>query len=578
VFFLKEAVLWSEWLRRETFHSTRNPVTFPLPLHTQYSAIPSLTSKECARIMDFNEKECEAIEASVLALYTQLAAGENINNNKVSFRVDTLENNISISLTTDLIAQYKSPLDDTLNETSSTAQRGEITFHMNHESRTFTLTKDINPAQKKINFLQPKHHTPNPKLLNALLKVTQSTHKILDLDKLLEIIVADATQLIDCDGSSVILYTQQNQELYFHTVLDPRLETQKKLQGLKFSASNSIAGRIIATKQAVIIADVHQDNDFNPNVDNQTGAQTSSLMYAPIMIRERVIGILSAQNKKVNLFCQQDLEALSALSGAVALAIDNARSHKAIKHGERIKKELESARLMQQATLPQTLPDITGLSISALCQPAVEVGGDYYDVLPLSEGSYGIAIGDVSGHGLEAGMMVSMSRSCLYTLSNFPTTLTQVMSAMNRMVYGGVKKRLIMTFFFGIYDPKKRKLTFSNAGHPPPFFYSAKHDRWSTIEDSEFPLGVIEEHLYQSHTIDLQPGDTLVFFSDGIIEGCNKGKQQFGMKRLQTLLATEAGTSAQQIKTKIWKTFSNFCEGQAVEDDSTLLVVTVNKD
>lgn len=417
----------------------------------------------------------------------------------------------------------------------------------------------------------------DPQLLSALLEIGQSLPWILHLQTLLDMIVRRVTELMRSEGASVLLLDEERQELVFHTLLDDDAALVQKLQGLRFPANKGIAGRVLHSGQPVLVSDVDKDPDHFRDVDEKTGGRTQSLLYAPLQVRDRVIGILSAKNKKDGRFDDADIAVLTAIAGTVALSVDNACAHEKLRDTDRIEKELHAASRMHQATLPRILPSVPGLAASAVCVPAHEVGGDYYDCFALGDGRFAFAIGDVSGHGLEAGMMVSMARSCLYTQLHFSYAIGEVMQAMNRMVYGSVERRLMMTFLFLIYDQHSGELVFANAGHPSPYHYDAAGRQWQLVDQGEFPLGVRASHDYPAYACGFRPGDLFVLYSDGIVEAANQRKERYGFDRLHKLLAGRDWTSPWELQDAIVRDVAIFADGCPAADDRTLLVLQRQK-
>ena len=407
-------------------------------------------------------------------------------------------------------------------------------------------------------------------LLSSLLNINLGLNHNQPLDELLYTIVKNVKKLMNCEGVSVIFLNKKHNELVFHTAISENKMDEQKLKGTTLVADKGIIGEVIKTGESII---VNETKNIPHYFDKITGKKTISLLYSPIRSQNEIIGVLSAQNKKRGNFNTKDLKKLNVIATTVALSISNAHANEAIQECSRLKKELHSARMLHQATLPQSIPDIKGLDISAACIPAVEVGGDYYDILKLESASYAFAVGDVSGHGLEAGMMVSMAHSCLYTELNYSHSITDVMKAMNRIIYGGVKKRLIMTFFYGEYNLNTRRLQFCNAGHPSPFYYSYHKKKWQVIDNGEFPLGIFENHKYKIYAKQLYSKDILVFFSDGIIESMNSSGEFYGLKRLYALLQSKKWKNAEQIKKNILASVNNFAQYYPSKDDQTLLII-----
>ncbi|WP_372365920.1 SpoIIE family protein phosphatase [Candidatus Uabimicrobium sp. HlEnr_7] len=435
--------------------------------------------------------------------------------------------------------------------------------------------------------LQEKSHTnrltaSSHQLLQTLLDIGRYVHQILDLDTLLNVIVTEVKNLIQCESVSVLLEDRNTQELFFHTVLDENKDVADKLRGLRFARDKGIAGKAFASGEPLLVRDVERNPHHYNQIDEDTGAKTSSLLYAPLKVQKRVIGLLGVKNKMDGDFSTQDVESAKAIASTVALSIDNAYAHERLQKAiprlsetHRIKKEIESARLMHQATLPQSIPPIENLDISAICQPATEVGGDYYDFIRINDYKHAFAVGDVSGHGLEAGMMVSMARSCLYTQVNFSSSITDVMRAMNRMVCGSVDKNLMMTFLFAIYNTKNHMMAFANAGHPYPCHYEAECDEWAFITDGEFPLGIYGDYEYSSHEVQLHPKDFLVLYSDGILEASNAKKEHYGLDRLHALLSSKKWACAKEIELSILQDVRNFAQNGHIYDDLTILVIHI---
>lgn len=418
-------------------------------------------------------------------------------------------------------------------------------------------------------------------LLQTLLDIGRYVHQTLELDSLLGIIVNEVKKLIDCESVSVILQDRKTEELFFHTVLDENQEIAKKLLGLRFASDKGIAGKAFASGETLLVKDVENHPSHYNKIDKDTGGKTSSLLYAPLKIKKRVIGLLGVKNKMQGVFSVQDTEAVVAIANTVALSIDNAYSHETLQETSslskttRITKEFESARLMQQAILPQVMPDIKGLEVSAICQPAAEIGGDYFDFIELLQNKHAFAVGDVSGHGLEAGIVVSMARSCLYTQVNFSNSISEVMRSMNRMVCSSTGKTFMMTFMFSIYDTESRMLKFANAGHPYPYHYIAEKNQWTFVKNGEFPLGIYEDYEYKTHSLQLHSNDFLILYSDGIIEAVNKEQDHYGFDRFSAVLKQKKWKCPKQLEHAILKDVRAFCGSLLTSDDLTLMVIHV---
>ncbi len=242
---------------------------------------------------------------------------------------------------------------------------------------------------------------------------------------------------------------------------------------------------------------------------------------------------------------------------------------------ERIRGELNTAYNIQMSILPGEDPVIPGMDVSSYIQAADEVGGDFFDFLKLDKNRLGLAIGDVSGHGVSAGILMAMAKSCMHNQTRHSKEVTAVMDSMNKMVFDTVQKRLLMTFLYAIIDPKKKTLTYSNAGHHFPYIYSVKNGKLDVLEYPSYPLGVRRETKFKKKTAKFNKGDFLLFYSDGIIEQTNRANELFGFDRVEEILKNSKPETAQELKNIILDHLNAFSTGMKRVDDVTLIVIKI---
>ena len=238
-----------------------------------------------------------------------------------------------------------------------------------------------------------------------------------------------------------------------------------------------------------------------------------------------------------------------------------------------MRQELDTARQMQMSLLPERTPEIPHLDFAAYLTPATEVGGDYFDYRLIDEGQFMFIIGDVSGHGISASTLVSMSKSLIYNQIKVSYEVEQVMAAMNDMVHDALAKRLLMTLCYTIFDLKNQTLRFSIAGHPFPYHYQAGSGELKELELSAYPLGVTAKAKYAVAETEYASGDVLVFYSDGIVEGANPEGEQLGFQRFEEMILKNKHLNAEEISRNIIEEFSQFAQGQPQDDDITLVVI-----
>jgi len=276
------------------------------------------------------------------------------------------------------------------------------------------------------------------------------------------------------------------------------------------------------------------------------------------------------------------LKGLDTRSAAqTALALEVARLTTAIgremAQRERLNRELEIAREVQQHLFPQRLPSVPGLDYCGRCQPAREVGGDYYDFLELPQGRLGIAVGDVSGKGIGAALMMASLEASLRGQASVGHDLAELVKRVNSLVYEASSASRYATFFYAEYDPQSRQLFYVNAGHSPPVVLrqSAAACQVFRLETGGPVIGLLQQGRYQQGSFPLKPGDLIVLFTDGVSESMNARNEEWGEDRLIEFAKTCYGIPASEAMTRILAAAEAFAAGAPQHDDMTLVVLRV---
>lgn len=259
----------------------------------------------------------------------------------------------------------------------------------------------------------------------------------------------------------------------------------------------------------------------------------------------------------------------------VAYRYDDLAPHvRRIVERERVKAEIDAANRIQAALLPSRSPEIEGVTVASHYRSASEIGGDYFDFLPLPEGQIGIAFGDVAGHGLTSGIVMAMAKSALLVQVGYDHSPQRVMEVLNETVLKTAPKRMMMTFFFGVLNPATRQLRFSSAGHLDPYVYRAGSRKVAPFSVWGFPLGVRRRDPFREATAKFDTGDRLVLYSDGLIEAVDDYGEPFGFDRFESVLQKHGNRSAEEIKQDILDAVKSFTRNRPPEDDQTLVVVS----
>jgi sigma-B regulation protein RsbU (phosphoserine phosphatase) len=242
---------------------------------------------------------------------------------------------------------------------------------------------------------------------------------------------------------------------------------------------------------------------------------------------------------------------------------------------QRIRKEIEQAQKIQLSLLPGEDPHLPGFQFASMTKPAVEVGGDYYDYIRLSESKLAVAIGDVSGHGIPSGLLMSMAKSSLHTNAEMLYQVDAIMTSLGKVIHQFSRNKMFMSFLFSVIDAEKRELTLAIAGHPPLFHYHGTDRTITEIGQGFYPLGIDAVPQFDEKVIPLKPGDVILYYTDGIPERRNEAGDVFGYERLSDALNRYVSEAAPTILQKILDDLNDFAGGLPADDDMTLIVLKV---
>jgi serine phosphatase RsbU (regulator of sigma subunit) len=282
------------------------------------------------------------------------------------------------------------------------------------------------------------------------------------------------------------------------------------------------------------------------------------------------LGILYLDSRRPAAFSKLDRQILDALAADAASVLDNARLVERERERQRLEQEIDIARGIQQALLPRNFPDNPNFAVTGINFPCLAVGGDYFDVFPLSEGRTAFLIADVSGKGLGAAIVTTMLQGALSAMT-LGTDPARVFNHVNRFLCDHSEVGRYATVFFGILD-QDGHLEFINAGHPSPFLIRRGVAEEAFTEGS-YPVGLVPEAEYTAACLKLEPGDTLVLFSDGVTEAMDPDEQLFGVPRLKQVLTGQMECPLEQLQKCVLESVENFARGAHQADDLTLLIV-----
>lgn len=309
----------------------------------------------------------------------------------------------------------------------------------------------------------------------------------------------------------------------------------------------------------------------------------SSELMIPMKYEDEIKGIVSLGPKKSGkMFTLEDIDLLKTMINQSVIAMENAKLIEENIEKSRMEEELKIAHDLQMSMLPETAPEIEGLKVAALSLPAREVGGDFYDFIMIPGNGSGdklaVIVGDVSGKAVSGALVMAASRSTYRVLAEAHKSVEQIMRTGNHRLTKDISKGMFVALVYAVLDPKDRSLVLSNAGQTQPILVGGGESKPSYIdtEGDRFPLGIIEDCEYQETRVTLNKGDTVVFYTDGIVEAMNEKEEMYGFDRFMETIDEGKGLEPDDLLEKLMKDVSGFVGDMDQHDDLTVVVVKMD--
>jgi len=341
------------------------------------------------------------------------------------------------------------------------------------------------------------------------------------------------------------------------------------IEGLTIDKDQGIVGRTLASNAVQMVRDVSADSDFSSAVDDSTGFRTRSILCAPLTVKGRMLGALEVINKCQGdgLFDLADKQFLQVLAGMVSLAVRNAQMTASLVEQERMRRELDLAREIQRDLLPD--PPAPEFPVQGINLSAFEVSGDFYDFFTLADGRIAWGLGDVSGKGMNAAMLMAKTISLFRCLGKTEHDPARLLARLNAELVETASRGMFVTMAVGVFDVGSGEIVFANAGHQPPL-YRNRLGAYSEIEESSPPLGILGGMDYAVQRIRLD-GGRLYLCTDGVTEGWADDGKMLGLDGFKALLDQHASLSAADQLAQVAKALMR--PGARLRDDLTLLVI-----
>ncbi len=402
-------------------------------------------------------------------------------------------------------------------------------------------------------------------VLNDIATAVSTTH---DLNQVIELIVHECVNHLNVEQGAIMLLDQTETDDKFHTIIR-EVETETDIVPYHFGVQ--LSGWMIKNQKPLLINDIASDDRFTNLSDGEF--PINSILSAPLKTKGKLIGVLNVFNKmSEDGFTLDDQRILSIIATQSAQVVENARLYDEEQSLKKIEEELNFAAEIQKNLLPSSNPQLDGYDIAGKSISAKEVGGDYYDYITIDENNTVICLGDISGHGMPAAMLMANLQATLRGQALFTSSAGECLTRANKLLYRSTDMQKYATFFYGILNTEESRFHFSNAGHNTPFLINPNKNV-TRLAKGGTVLGFMEDYQFEEDSIKLNSGDTIVIYSDGITEALNEKDEEYGEERLLAVLKENLKSNAELLIEKVFEAVKIFVKDGKQSDDITIVVI-----
>jgi phosphoserine phosphatase RsbU/P len=419
-------------------------------------------------------------------------------------------------------------------------------------------------------------HTTMPDLSQRyaiILEMAQRISRTFDLPEILHSLLEAVREVVPYDAAGVFVLNRSLQLPGSHgdrviaAMAAVGFKTNPNREDPMLGAGRGIIGRVITTGVPIVAPDVR----LNPHYVAGRGS-TLSEVAVPIASNGKVIGALNLESDSLSTYTAADVNELSSFASVAAISIEKAVLHHQVLEKQHLEHHLALAHEVQVNLLPARAPLVPGYDLAGMNLPTMEIGGDYFDYLPLDDGRLALVVADVSGKGMAAALIMATFRAALRAELRRAETIEEVMEAVNRLLLDSIDSSRYVTAVYGILDPRSGEFAYMNCGQTPPILVRASGSCvW--LDKGRPALGMPVSVAGESGLVELEPGDVLTIYTDGVVELSDPAGEEYGRERLQALLCDRAGLPAASIVNEVERATVGFRAVPGYEDDFTLMVV-----
>ncbi|MFN1835649.1 GAF domain-containing SpoIIE family protein phosphatase [Balneola sp. MJW-20] len=404
--------------------------------------------------------------------------------------------------------------------------------------------------------------------LTVLNDIATTISSMQPVEEIIDQIIMKCIKHLAVEEGTISLLEKESPDQAFMTMIRRQDTTADRLP---IKLDTKLTGWMLRNRSILLSNDIHDDDRFQFMKDDESEFQ--SILSVPLIVKNDLIGYLAVFNKKnTDGFTDEDKRLLSIIGSQSAQVIENARLYEEEKALLSLQEEMKMAKNIQLNLLPKSNPELKGYEVAALNIPAKSVGGDYYDFILLDSGKTGFCVGDITGKGMPAAMLMANLQATLRSQCTIFEDPGTCLKGTNKQLHRSTEATKFATLFYGVLDQENGTLEYANGGHDAPLLYR-KNDPVKELNATGLLLGVMPESDYTIGRIELEPGDLLALYTDGITEAMDKAGNEYGFDRLKTQLSGMAHESAETIKEGLLKDLKSHTGEAAQSDDITLMLI-----
>jgi sigma-B regulation protein RsbU (phosphoserine phosphatase) len=409
--------------------------------------------------------------------------------------------------------------------------------------------------------------------LELLYNLSQAFNSTLDLDEVLNRVMDEVIAIVHAERGFVMLH-EADGHLTFRVA---RGMDQTTIQDPQFQVSRSIVERVAREGQPLLTSNAQLDDRLSTR-QSIAVLGLRSVLCVPLKTRDQTTGVVYVDSRiRTGLFSQADLDLITSIASSAAIAIENARLYQVAVERGRLERELQMAREVQASLLPRETPQVHGWEFAARWHPARQVAGDYYDFIPLGGQRLGLVVADVSDKGMPAALFMALTRSTIRASVGQAPRPAEGIALANRLLCADASGGMFVTLFYALFDLQTGEMTYVNAGHNPPLLCAGGAcERWTWIELTRtgMALGVVEDAPFEQRTVQIDPGDSVLFYTDGVTEAMDAQERLFGTERLLGMLREERNARAAQMLDALESALHGHVGETSRADDVTVVAVS----